>query len=171
MPARFNQWSKRPQRASMALSRRALQRGWHHCPPPGGCCAPQSREGRHHCGFTLTVSTRPCSMAQNLGGESFQECPYSEASHIGKGSCSARAFDLVTQVLASSAQSGGPFFGIRASNHGHLMISPRGIPLKRNGHVVEALRSVAVWRTRSGRGGSRGKTAGWIEANDDVVPP
>jgi hypothetical protein len=56
-----------------------------------------------------------------------------------KDSCSARAFDLVTQVLASYAQSGGPFFGIYASNHGQVMISPRGIPLKRNGHVVEAL--------------------------------
>jgi Haem-degrading len=74
-----------------------------------------------------------------LGGVSNRECLYSEASQIGKDSCSARAFDLVTQVLASSAQSGGPFFGIQASNYGQVMISPRGIPLKRNGHVVEAL--------------------------------
>lgn len=111
-------------------------------------------------------------MVQNLGGESFRECPYSEAFQIGEDSCSARTFNLVTQVLASYAQSGGPFFGIHASNHGQVMISPRGIPLKRNGHVVEALGvSWRHGRTRSGRGGSRGKTADRIEASDDVVSP
>ena len=78
-------------------------------------------------------------MVQNLGGESFRECPYSEAFQIGEDSCSARTFNLVTQVLASYAQSGGPFFGIHASNHGQVMISLRGSSLKRNSHVVEAL--------------------------------
>jgi Magnesium chelatase, subunit ChlI len=78
-------------------------------------------------------------MAQNRAGESFRECPY-EASQIGKDSCSARVFDLVTQVLASYAQSGGPFVGIHASNHGRVMISPRDIPLKCHGQVGEALR-------------------------------
>jgi hypothetical protein len=119
-------------------------------------------------------------MAQNLGGESVQECPYSEAFQIGKDSCSARAFDLVTQVLASYAQSGGPFFGIHASNHGQVMILPKDIPLKRNGHVVEALgvsggmgeqdqaaaeagakqrrglRLAMTWSRRNGRGGEWG---------------
>jgi Haem-degrading len=116
-------------------------------------------------------------MAQNLGGESFQECLYSEAFQNDKDLCSARAFDLVTRVLASHAQSGRPFFGIHASNHSQVMISPKGIPLKRNDHVVEALgvssgmgeqdqavaeagakqrkglRLTMTWSRRNGRGG------------------
>jgi uncharacterized protein GlcG (DUF336 family) len=51
----------------------------------------------------------------------------------------ARAFDMSTQDLAPLCQPGQPLFGIQASNQGHLVIFPGGIPLKENGTVVGAV--------------------------------
>jgi uncharacterized protein GlcG (DUF336 family) len=51
----------------------------------------------------------------------------------------ARAFDMPTQDLAPLAQPGKPLFGIQASNEGHLVIFPGGIPLVENGTVVGAV--------------------------------
>jgi len=51
----------------------------------------------------------------------------------------ARAFDMSTKDLARLCQPGQPLFGIQASNQGHLVIFPGGIPLKENGTVVGAV--------------------------------
>lgn len=51
----------------------------------------------------------------------------------------ARAFDMPTKDLAPLCQPGQPLFGIQASNQGHLVIFPGGIPLKENGTVVGAV--------------------------------
>lgn len=51
----------------------------------------------------------------------------------------ARAFDMSTKDLAPLCQPGQPLFGIQASNQGHLVIFPGGIPLKENGTVVGAV--------------------------------
>jgi len=51
----------------------------------------------------------------------------------------ARAFDMATQDLAPLCQPGQPLFGIQASNQGHLVIFPGGIPLVANGAVVGAV--------------------------------
>jgi uncharacterized protein GlcG (DUF336 family) len=51
----------------------------------------------------------------------------------------ARAFDMATLDLAPLAQPGKPLFGIQASNEGHLVIFPGGIPLVENGTVVGAV--------------------------------
>lgn len=51
----------------------------------------------------------------------------------------ARAFDMPTKDLAPLCQPGQPLFGIQASNQGHLIIFPGGIPLKENGVVVGAV--------------------------------
>jgi uncharacterized protein GlcG (DUF336 family) len=51
----------------------------------------------------------------------------------------ARAFDMATQELAPLAQPGQPLFGINASNEGHLVIFPGGIPLTENGSIVGAV--------------------------------
>ncbi|HEX4391558.1 MAG TPA: heme-binding protein, partial [Mycobacterium sp.] len=48
----------------------------------------------------------------------------------------ARSFDIETKDLAANSQSGGPFFGIHASNGGRVMIFAGGIPLRRNGKIV-----------------------------------
>jgi uncharacterized protein GlcG (DUF336 family) len=41
--------------------------------------------------------------------------------------------------LATHSQSGGQFFGIHASNDGGIMIFAGGIPLRRDGKVVNAI--------------------------------
>lgn len=51
----------------------------------------------------------------------------------------ARAFDMSTQDLGPLCQPGQPLFGIQASNQGHLVIFPGGIPLQDNGSVVGAV--------------------------------
>jgi len=51
----------------------------------------------------------------------------------------ARAFDMSSKDLAPLCQPGQPLFGIQASNQGHLVIFPGGIPLKENGTVVGAV--------------------------------
>jgi uncharacterized protein GlcG (DUF336 family) len=51
----------------------------------------------------------------------------------------ARAFDMPTKDLAPLCQPGEPLFGIQASNEGHLVIFPGGIPLQDNGVVVGAV--------------------------------
>jgi uncharacterized protein GlcG (DUF336 family) len=51
----------------------------------------------------------------------------------------ARAFDMPTKDLAPLCQPGQPLFGIQASNQGHLVIFPGGIPLEENGTVVGAV--------------------------------
>jgi uncharacterized protein GlcG (DUF336 family) len=56
-----------------------------------------------------------------------------------KKAYTSRAFDIETKALASYSQPGGQFFGIRASNDGKVMIVAGGIPLKRDGKVVEAI--------------------------------
>ena len=56
-----------------------------------------------------------------------------------KKAYTARAFDIATKDLATHSQSGGPFFGIHASNDGKIMIFAGGIPLKRDGKVVGAI--------------------------------
>src|SRR5438876_12428223 len=57
-----------------------------------------------------------------------------------KKAYTSRAFDIATKDLATHSQSGGQFFGIHASNNGKIMIFPRGIPLKKDGRVVGAIR-------------------------------
>src|SRR3989442_6319211 len=52
----------------------------------------------------------------------------------------SRAFDIATKDLATHSQSGGQFFGIHASNNGKIMIFAGGIPLKKDGRVVGAIR-------------------------------
>ncbi|AKQ68321.1 hypothetical protein A176_005233 [Myxococcus hansupus] len=56
-----------------------------------------------------------------------------------KKAFTARAFDITTQDLAKSAQPGGPFYGIHASNEGKVMIFAGGVPLRKNGKVVGAV--------------------------------
>lgn len=56
-----------------------------------------------------------------------------------KKAWTSRAFNIATQDLSCYAQSGGPFFGIHASNEGRVMIFAGGIPLKRDGQVVGAI--------------------------------
>lgn len=56
-----------------------------------------------------------------------------------KKAYTSRAFDIATKDLATHSQSGGQFFGIHASNDGKIMIFARGIPLKKDGHVVGAI--------------------------------
>jgi uncharacterized protein GlcG (DUF336 family) len=56
-----------------------------------------------------------------------------------KKAFTSRAFDVSTKDLAKYSQSGGQFFGIHASNEGHVMIFAGGIPLKRAGKVVGAV--------------------------------
>src|SRR5215208_5016804 len=56
-----------------------------------------------------------------------------------KKAFTSRAFDITTKDLATHSQSGGQFFGIRASNDGKVMIFAGGIPLKRGGQVVGAI--------------------------------
>jgi uncharacterized protein GlcG (DUF336 family) len=56
-----------------------------------------------------------------------------------KKAFTSRAFDISTKDLAELSQSGGPFFGIHASNDGRVMIFAGGIPLKRDGQVVGAI--------------------------------
>jgi uncharacterized protein GlcG (DUF336 family) len=56
-----------------------------------------------------------------------------------KKAFTARAFDIATKDLAKLSQSGGPFFGIQASNEGRVMIFAGGVPLKRGGKVVGAV--------------------------------
>lgn len=51
----------------------------------------------------------------------------------------ARAFDMETKALKEDSQSGGPLFGIHASNDGRVMIFAGGIPLTRDGQVVGAI--------------------------------
>src|SRR6476646_10822526 len=57
-----------------------------------------------------------------------------------KKAYTARAFDIATKDLATHSQSGGQFFGIHASNDGRIMIFAGGVPLKRGGAVVGAIR-------------------------------
>jgi uncharacterized protein GlcG (DUF336 family) len=56
-----------------------------------------------------------------------------------KKAFTSRAFDISTKDLAKYSQSGGEFFGIHASNEGHVMIFAGGIPLRRAGKVVGAV--------------------------------
>ena len=56
-----------------------------------------------------------------------------------KKAFTSRAFDIATKDLAEYTQSGGPFFGIHASNNGKIMIFAGGIPLKKRGKVVGAI--------------------------------
>jgi uncharacterized protein GlcG (DUF336 family) len=48
----------------------------------------------------------------------------------------ARSFDIETKDLAADSQSGGPLFGIHASNGGRVMIFAGGIPLQRSGKII-----------------------------------
>jgi uncharacterized protein GlcG (DUF336 family) len=56
-----------------------------------------------------------------------------------KKAFTSRAFDVSTKDLAKFSQSGGPFFGIHASNEGRVMIFAGGVPLRRAGKVVGAI--------------------------------
>ena len=56
-----------------------------------------------------------------------------------KKAYTSRAFEIATMDLAKHSQSGGQFFGIHASNDGKIMIFAGGIPLKREGKVVDAI--------------------------------
>lgn len=56
-----------------------------------------------------------------------------------KKAYTSRAFDITTTNLATHSQSGGQFFGIHASNDGKIMIFAGGIPLKKDGKVVDAI--------------------------------
>src|SRR5258706_773562 len=56
-----------------------------------------------------------------------------------KKAYTSRAFDIATKDLATHSQSGGQFFGIKASNDGRVMIFAVGIPLKKNGEIVCAI--------------------------------
>jgi uncharacterized protein GlcG (DUF336 family) len=51
----------------------------------------------------------------------------------------ARAFDMETKTLAPLCQPGQPLFGIHASNEGHLIIFPGGVPLKDGDTVIGAI--------------------------------
>jgi uncharacterized protein GlcG (DUF336 family) len=51
----------------------------------------------------------------------------------------ARAFNMSTKDLAPLCQPGQSLFGIHASNHGRLIVFPGGIPLERDGSVVDAI--------------------------------
>ncbi len=57
---------------------------------------------------------------------------------IGKA-FTARAFDITTKDLADNAQPGQQFYGINASNQGHIMIFAGGVPLLADGVVVGAV--------------------------------
>jgi uncharacterized protein GlcG (DUF336 family) len=51
----------------------------------------------------------------------------------------ARAFNMSTKELAPLCQPGESLFGIHASNDGHLIIFPGGIPLTKNKDIVGAI--------------------------------
>jgi uncharacterized protein GlcG (DUF336 family) len=51
----------------------------------------------------------------------------------------ARAFDISTAELSKNSQPGQQFYGIQNSNHGRIMIFAGGVPLRRNGSVVDAI--------------------------------
>ena len=51
----------------------------------------------------------------------------------------ARAFDMETKELKADSQSGGPLFGIHASNGGRVMIFAGGVPLTRDGQIAGAI--------------------------------
>jgi uncharacterized protein GlcG (DUF336 family) len=51
----------------------------------------------------------------------------------------ARAFDMPTEDLAGTAQSGGPLFGINTTNDNRIVIFPGGIPLSEDGEIVGAV--------------------------------
>lgn len=52
----------------------------------------------------------------------------------------ARAFDIETKALSELSQPDDQFFGIHTSNGGRVMIFAGGIPLKRDGKLVGAIR-------------------------------
>ena len=51
----------------------------------------------------------------------------------------SRAFNFATRDLKPLCQSGGPLFGIHASNQGRLILFDGGIPLKDGDRVVGAI--------------------------------
>src|SRR3984885_8320780 len=51
----------------------------------------------------------------------------------------SRVFDISTKTLADSAQPGDQFYGIQESNHGRVVVFAGGIPLKRDGQVLDAV--------------------------------
>ena len=51
----------------------------------------------------------------------------------------ARAFDMTTEALGESAQSGDALFGIHASNDLRIIIFGGGIPLQRGSKIVGAI--------------------------------
>jgi uncharacterized protein GlcG (DUF336 family) len=51
----------------------------------------------------------------------------------------ARAFDLGTDALAPMSQPGQPLYGITATNHGHVVILPGGLPLEADGAIRGAI--------------------------------
>jgi len=57
---------------------------------------------------------------------------------IGKA-FTARAFDMTTEKLAQSAQSGQSLFGIHATNGSSVVIFGGGAPIERNGEVIGAV--------------------------------
>ncbi len=65
-----------------------------------------------------------------------------------KKAWTSRAFDIATKDLATHSQSGNQFFGIHASNDGKVMIFAGGMPLKKDGKVVERSASVEGPGTR-----------------------
>jgi uncharacterized protein GlcG (DUF336 family) len=56
-----------------------------------------------------------------------------------KKTFTSHAFNISTKDLAKQSQSGGPFFGIHASNDGKVMIFAGGIPLKQEDQIVGAI--------------------------------
>jgi len=56
-----------------------------------------------------------------------------------KKAYTSRAFNIATKDLATHSQSGGQFFGIHASNDGKIMIFAGGIPLEKDGKIVDAI--------------------------------
>src|ERR1700753_2903676 len=56
-----------------------------------------------------------------------------------KKAFTARAFDMTTDDLSKSSQSGQSLFGINTTNHEKIIIFGGGIPVKRNGVVIGAV--------------------------------
>jgi uncharacterized protein GlcG (DUF336 family) len=87
----------------------------------------------------------PMNIAVVDEGNNLMACARMEGAWLGSidiaqgKAYTARAFDMSTRDLAPLCQPGQPLFGIQASNQGHLVIFPGGIPLQENGTVVGAV--------------------------------
>jgi uncharacterized protein GlcG (DUF336 family) len=97
-----------------------------------------ARQKAHEIGVPMNIAV--VDEGNNLMAFARMEGAWLGSIDISQGKAyTARAFDMSTKDLAPLCQPSQPLFGIQASNQGHLVIFPGGIPLKENGVVVGAV--------------------------------